>query len=629
MAKLEDLRKRMYKPGETFAERMHEPELLPPPHETRQGWWRSTLTVGPSRFRRWMPWIIGGGIALALGIILIWVLIAPSSFFNTKAVDMVIVGQKEVQSGDRIVWTVEAVNKNSVALESVAIVFNYPEGARSLGGAEAQAVTRERRELGALPPGEYARATFDAYVFGGQRQERKVSALIEFRPAGASATFAKTAEFSFTIVRSPVSVSIDVPSAIRSGQQLAIVVHYASQADYVVSDVGVALMLPTEFVFDRADPRELKKESKPEGMTVVWRLGDIRPAESGSLRVEGKMGGKELDPKSFRAMIGMLDIKNNNVAQFYDDVVVATTLRPPFLGVQIDSGNVIQPDGEAIVQVFWRNNLPVEVRNPILEIIGGGDALDPLSLRPSSGSFRDNTMIWQSSLYLPFQFIPPGGSGVVDFKFRTKSNLARSSKDPRPTATFTATFRPTADIAGFEGVDVSGSDSFEVKVTTRFTFAARGIHFQSDIPNSGPMPPQVGKETTYTVIWSFTNMSNDVDGVVVRSSLPPYMTFKNVISPDGAGITFEESSGFITWRVGKVPAGTGFVRPALQAAFQVGLTPLPIQAGTEPVLLRASSASGRDAFTNQEFRLTSPEITTALRDDPNVTGQQRQVILTL
>lgn len=573
-----------------------------------------------------MPWIIGGGVAVTLGVILILVLIAPSSFFDTKAVDMVIIGQKEVQSGDRIVWTVEAVNKNNVALESATIVFNYPEGARSLGGTEAQVVTRERRELGVVPPGEYARTTFDAYVFGGQRQERKVSALIEFRPVGASATFAKTAEFSFTIVRSPVSVSIDVPSDVRSGQQLSIVVHYASQADYTVSDVGVALILPTEFIFDRAEPRELKKESKPEGIMLVWRLGDIRPAESGSLRVEGKMGGKELDPKSFRAMIGVLDPKSNSVAQFYDDVTVATTLRPPFLEVQIKSEDIIQPDGEAIVRVSWRNNLPVEVRNPILEITASGDALNLLSLRPSAGSFRDNTMIWQSSSYPPLQLIPPGGSGVVDFKYRSKNNLARSSKDPRPTAKFTATFRPTASIAGFEGVDVSGSDSFAVKVTTRFTFAARGIHFQSDIPNSGPMPPQIGKETTYTVVWSFTNMSNDVDSVIVRSSLPSYVRFKNIISPEGTDITFEESSGFITWKVGKVLAGTGFVRPALQAAFQVGLTPLPIQAGTEPALLRASAASGRDTFTNQEFRLTSPEITTSMRDDPNVTGQQRQVI---
>ena len=626
MAKLDDLRKRIYKPGETFTDRMHEPELAPPPRETQQGWWRSKAPMGPSQFRKWMPWIISGGVAVALGVVLIWVLIAPSSFFDTTAVEMVIVGQQEVQSGDRIVWTVEAVNKNTVALESAAIIFNYPEGARTLQGTEAQVVARERRELGAVFPGEYARATFDAYVFGGQRQEKKVSALIEFRPAGASATFAKTAEFSFTIVRSPVSVSIDIPSDVRSGQQLSIVVHYASQADYMVSDVGVALMLPSEFVFDRADPRELKKELQPEGTMIVWRLGDIRSAESGSLRVEGEMGGKELDPKSFRAVIGVMDPKNNTVAQTYDDVTVATTLRPPFLEVRIESSSVVQPDGEATVRVFWRNNLPVEVRNPILEVVGKGDALNPLSLQPSAGSFRENAMIWQASSYSPFQLIPPGGSGVVDFKFKTKSNLARGPKDPRPTAMFVATFRPTADIAGFEGVEVSGSDSFEVKVTTRFTFATRGVHFQSAIPNSGPLPPQVGKETTYTVAWSFTNMSNDVDGVVVRSSLPPYMKFKNIINPEGADITFEESSGFITWNVGRVFAGTGFVRPALQAAFQVGIVPIPIQAGTEPALLRQSTASGRDTFTNQEFRLTSPDITTTLRDDPAVTSQQRKVI---
>ncbi|HEY4497353.1 MAG TPA: hypothetical protein VJC20_01185, partial [Candidatus Paceibacterota bacterium] len=89
MAKLDDLRKRIYKPGETFTDRMHEPELAPPPRETQQGWWRSKAPMGPSQFRKWMPWIISGGVAVALGVVLIWVLIAPSSFFDTTAVEMV------------------------------------------------------------------------------------------------------------------------------------------------------------------------------------------------------------------------------------------------------------------------------------------------------------------------------------------------------------------------------------------------------------------------------------------------------------------------------------------------------------------------------------------------------------
>ncbi len=628
MAKLDDLRKRIFKPGETFEERMHEPGLVPPPKETQQGWWRSESPAGNSQLRSWLPWIIGGGVAVILGIVLIWVLIAPSTFFDTKSVDIVILGQSEVQSGDRIVWTVEVVNKNKVALESAVIVFNYPEGARSVGVAESQTLTRERRELGMVSAGQYVRETFDAHVFGGQQQERKASALIEFRPAGASATFAKTAELPFTIVRSPVSVSIDVPSDVRAGQRLSIVVRYASQADYTVSDIGVALALPAEFIFDSADPRELKKESKQDGIVVVWRLGDVLPAESGSLRAEGILGGKELDPKNFRATIGILDPKSNDVEESYDDVTVATTLRPQFLEVRMESNDVIQPGGEATVRIFWRNNLPVEVRNPILEIIGEGDALELSSLRPNAGSFRENAMIWQASSYPSFQLVSPGESGVVEFKFRTKSNLARDSKGPRPTANFTATMRPTGDIAGFEGVDIRGTDALEVKVTTRFTFAARGVYFQSTIPNNGPLPPTVGSETTYTIVWSFANMSNDVDGAVVRSSLPPYVKFKNVINPEGADIAFEESSGFVTWRVGKVPAGTGFVRPAMQAAFQLGLTPLPIHIGGEPALLRGSTASGRDTFTGQEFRLTSPEITTFLRDDPNITAQQRTVIPT-
>ena len=121
-------------------------------------------------------------------------------------------------------------------------------------------------------------------------------------------------------------------------------------------------------------------------------------------------------------------------------------------------------------------------------------------------------------------------------------------------------------------------------------------------------------------------MSNDLDKVEVRSSFPPYMNFKEIISPADADVKFDSSSGNIVWRVGRVPAGIGFLSPALQVAFQVGLIPASNQIGQAPVIINETEASAKDTFTDQTLTSKDGAITTDLPDDPALLTNQKRVV---
>lgn len=623
MATLEELRKRMYKPGEHFEERLREPSF----ERARKGevpaWETEEPIFKPPRTpRKWLWWVFGGLVLLGLGGTLLFVLLAPSVFFETKAIDIVITGPQEIQSGERISWSVEVTNKNNIAIDSGAIVFNFPQGSMSVSG-DSKVITRERRDIGPINPGESIRQTFDAYVFGGRDQKRQISVLTEYRFHGSSATFAKTSDFSFTIVRSPIALSIDMPKDLRIGQHALIKIRYVSQSEQAISDLSVIATLPDGFVLTNTNPEYEKTDN---ANILLWRVGNIAPSASGVIEIEGNINGSDMDSKSFNAVAGIIARGKKSIDQIFDEVTSAVVLRAPFLDVTMSTPDVVAPGKKTTVTVNWKNNLPVEVRDPILEITPSGDALNYLSLEPKSGSYRGDSMIWNSSTYSPFRIISSGASGIVTFSFSPKSNLARTSDAERPVINFNAVFRPTGNIAGFEGVDVSGASSLQTKVTTKFTFTSQGIYNNSPIPNSGPLPPKIGVETTYTIIWSFANMSNDVQNVVVKASLPPYISFKKNISPTNADIQYDENSGAVIWKVGKVPAGTGFLNPAMQAAFKIGLVPLPVQEGGPAELISESEATGVDSFTNQTFTLKGGVVTTQLKDDPAVGWQQGKIV---
>lgn len=622
MASLDDLKKRIYRPSETFKERLQEPSIVREDKPKYPSWSIDNTLIQPPKKNKRFYWILGGAVfAILLGA-LIFVLVAPSVFFETQAMDIKIQGPSEIQSGEKVSWTVEIVNNNTTVFDGTSIVFNFPSGAMSVGD-QATSITREKRDIGTIVPGQSITQSFDAYVFGGRDQKRTISALVEYRPKGSSSTLVKTADFAFTIARSPIALSIDMPKDIRVGQNVSIKVRYVSQSDQPISNLGIVATFPDGFEMIKATPDFEKNGNKEK---TFWKIGDLMPSASGSIDITGIVHGQDLDSKSFNAVIGVIDTKGSSVEQVFDEVTLAAVLHSPFLDVALEAPAFVRAGKGGTVKIKWKNNLPVEVRDPILEITPSGDALDMFSLQPASGSFKDNYMIWNSSTYSPFTIIPPGGSGETLFTFSTKSNLARGSESTRPTVKFSAVFRATGQITGFEGVDVNGSSSIEIKVSTKLSFITRGAYFSSPITNIGPLPPKIGSETTYTIIWSFSNMSNDVNNVVVSASLPPYIKFKNVMNPSNANIKYDENSGSVMWNVGKVPAGTGFLRPALQVAFQVGLKPLPIQIGQSPDLISRSQAVGVDAFTNESFNLLGDAVTTEMNDDSSVGDTQKKVV---
>ena len=621
MASLEELKKRLYKEKETFGERMVPPELTRTKRAGSVFWQETQRTAKESR---WFLWAVAAGLILFVIGIVFFVFGSPT-VFRSRAVDVKIEGISEIKIGDRISWRVKIANQSNGMLEDAVLVFNFPNDASPVVGPRPEGIFRERRSLGGVRAGESIAENFDAYVFGGRGTTKKVSAVLEYRPAGASAIFAVDASFEFSVALSPVTVSFNLPSDLRIGQEVEFEVNYVSQADQALANLYSQMNFPDGFEFVSASPSPLPQNKN------IWSLGNLPPAESGKIKLKGKVHGADLESKIFKAAIGIFDPAKNSFLA-YDESSQTIILRAPFLSVNIlanGSNEYAAFPGDTIsFDIALRNNLPQEIKNASLEASINGNAVDFASLRVDSGAFRESSksVVWNSSTHKPFAVLLPNQEERVTFSFKIKSNLVLATDAARPSVRIGAIFNPGVVVQGFEGVDVSGSGNYEMKVSSKLQVVSRALYNNSVIQNAGPLPPKVGEETTYTIILSLANMVNDLDGVVVKSTLPPYMSFKNVIQPADANISFEKVSGEIVWRAGRVPAGTGFLRPALEAAFQVGLIPSQNQIGSSPTIINAAEVSGRDTFTNQTLSARDDPISTDLPDDPSVTFNQKKVV---
>ncbi len=633
MADLDELRKRLYREGEDFSERKIPPDLARDREDKRVAWQKdSKPQLDWLKRKRALVWL---GVFLAVfgaGIFVFFQFYGFNAFLNIQAVKVEVIGDKEIRSGDRITWQVRVTNENKVAIEEAVLVFNYPAGATPLLGQKLEGVFRDRENFGTINPGESVTRTFNAYVFGARGNSKQATAVLQYRPKGSSATFGKNGEFTFNVVRSPVAIALVIPENLRIGQDMEFEIRYNSQSDKDIDNLSVELAMPEGFQYASANPPPQTDNSKKSGAlkTLNWHIGILKTSQDGVIKVRGKVTGSELEPQNFKASLGVM-LPDKVTISAYDSTAASIVLHSPFLALSMTAKGqktyITFPGDSFVVAISWKNNLPVTINDAIMEMRLDSLPVDMRALRIENGFFRDETksIVWNASSNSDFKTIQPGASGKVQFTMKTKSGLPLLPADAHPVIILAPAFKSASTIAGYEGVDTGGSTKMEIPVSSKLQLSARAMYYDTPIPNSGLMPPRVGSETTYTITWSLANMVNDVDNVAVTSSLPPYMNFKNIFVPPNSDLTYDRDTGELLWKLGRVSAGTGFLTPATQISFQIGLVPGENQVGSSPMIIGESKVTGKDSFTDAILNSVAPKKTTDIQDDPKATYQQKRV----
>lgn len=555
----------------------------------------------------------------ALGYLFGWFGGASSDNLNFS-----VLGPQSVNGGDKASWHIVIQNKNDIALESVEVTFNYPENSRPMNqkGGMISPLT-EKRYLGHVSAGEYVEEVFEATVFGEQGSVGGADAVLEYRAQGSNAILAKNAPYSFKLVTSPIGVSLNIPEQSNIGQEITLNITYNSNSAEIIQGLTLEALYPTGFSFISAEPA-------PSFSNNTWQVKDLASQEQRTIRVTGKIEGDDMESKLFKLSVGSMDKSGNLVV--YGAGVTTTTLRKPFLDLSATINNkdeYIAKVGDRLsVNIHWKNNLPVAVKNAVLEVGLEGGGWDNKTVYAGRGFYRggDNTLVWNSSSNSTFAYLGAGQEGDLSFSLDILKNLpVKQANDVNFAIRFNAHMYAGERPQGFDGVDIDGRLSKEIKISSSLQLSSQGYFYSALIPNDGPLPPKVGQKTTYTVVWSLANWSNDLKNVKVYASLPSYMGWLGHSLPSDEKIDFDETGGKVVWDVGELRAGTGILRPAREIAFQLGLMPSLSQVGGMPVLISDAIAEGDDTFTSVVVRDAKGALTTQLFSDTQIKSDQYQV----
>ena len=569
---------------------------------------RFNLADVETRRRRKNIAIVIGSIA---GLILLGGLIfkVRSMLFSEERIEVSIAGPKDVASAEETTFTIAYANNNWAGLNDATLILVYPGSFRLQAGSNIR-VNGALAEipLGGIKANAQGKVPITGTFYGSKGDLVYFKATLRYTPKGVSSVFEKTTEFGVNVASSALSFEITAPLELATGQDVEYVIDYGNKSDEQFSNLRVKLEYPSGFHFVGAEP-------KPSEGDSVWYLGNFKARADGKIIVRGVLSGVREERKLIRGMIGFFQGDGKFVAYAENERQTRIMASPLSISQMVNelTDIAVNPGDTLRYVIRYKNDGNIGVRDAIITLEIDPSFLDVSRLLLQSGAYdaARKTIVWKTSDISDLGRLEPGASGEVAFSVPTvKTFTETKGKDIsiRSVAKIDSPDIPTPIGAN----KIIGSNTLYVKLNALVGIGIKPLYTDTTFVNNGPIPPQVGKETSYTLYVNVTNSSNDIRQSRVSIILPTGIRYKEKFFPTGETVTFNERANELTWELGTFAATHSALR---ELVFQVSTVPGSNQEGRPLSLIQNITFTGKDTFTDQDIRVESGGRDNYLRDD--------------
>jgi hypothetical protein len=642
---IEDIKKELFKNKEESNESEGEKEPIFfrgedfKPKESNQSWIREIKKNSPtidqgtgarsSFLEKFYQWIIRyqkriyAILGVMAGVVLLGFLaifFIGSASFAKKDVLISIEGPPHGDSGSEVNYKVAYQNKTKTILHDAKILITFPKMSLVENTSIEYGPYVQFQNVGDILPDAKGSFEFRARIFGAKDQKLNIVAKIRYHPEGITSEFENEDDIDFFIDSVPLAVNFNLPQRAVIGQPYVFNIDYTNQSDAEFKDMWFSVLYPVGFNFQIASPTPSEGESS-------WKISSIAPHSSGSISISGILSGVSGEAKSFQVKIGPKDEFNQIVE--YVNSQSSTPISQSLLVVSQKINNGLPSNVSAGDFLNWnihyKNTTNIGLNNVQIVTQFRGDILDFSKLKLNQGHFdsQNNRIIWNASDVPQLALLGPFAEGDLFFSVNIKDPppvFSSDDKDLMENISVSITSASVPNTGELGSVPIGNVDSLDLKLNSKIIFVSKGLYFSGPFTNSGPIPLKVGQKTTFTIVWQITNWSSDISDVKVKAGLPSTAEWLGEVYPAEAPLSYDFSSGQITWLPGLVNAGTGVVSPIKEVAFRVGITPSINQLHQAVVLLNQALFSAQDSFTGRTYQTLSESVNTALKFDSRFPG---------
>lgn len=435
-------------------------------------------------------------------------------------------------------------NLNEVPLTNATLIARFGDNVFSETGQ-----TTDRIDVGFVAAGQNKRIRLPFISIGVVGDEREVQYELEYSPVDSANKLAIEFNNSLVIDRSPLSVRSQFPFEITIGETQSFSLQLATTDNISLDVLDVLIELP---IGVRIDIPEFGNTSQEAG---EYRFSTRTPTPSDPVTINGSI---VVDDSS--KVLARLDVmvSDENLPLASDEAEIEIVTPPVLITANNDTGLVLNREHGFRFKVT--NTTDSVIRNLVID----ADISNNLNqVNVSSGRYNSvqNRITYSPETQSRFNELDPGDS--VDLSFR---------------ATPISGSQVIFDVKAVGIVPNTGGIRRELAVQTidydiksPLSIQAFATYRRSNSVNTGPLPPQAGFATTYTINLISNVQDSRIKPIAIEARLP-----NNVTAQNGFGGDITVNNKLIRWS----EPGNNESR-----TFQISLVPDEGQVGTRANLL--------------------------------------------
>jgi uncharacterized repeat protein (TIGR01451 family) len=530
-------------------------------------------------------------------IIIAGFVIYRGTMFSKEILKLEILGPSSAKIGEEIEYTIVYKNNGNFVLQSPKLTFLLPENSLTEDGKLIIV-----KNLKDIYPGNQGSVEIKGRLLGKEGDYKNAKASLTYVPKNITATYEAETTFITKIDASPINLTFDLPTKTEKGKNLQFSINYFSNVEYPLENLSLKIDQIPGFNISSSSPASLDGSE--------WKLPTINKAQGGRINIVGSVSVDANQNLNFLAQLGMW--QNGSFVAIKDAIAQVEVIQPLlYISQQVNgSASYVASPGETLkYQIFFTNIGSTAFDNLFLVARINGQALDLSTIQPDGGGRvqpNDNMIIWDFSQVSYLRRLDVQQQGEVSFTVKVKKDFSPSVSAREDNTIIT------------DEVTISQiTQKFSIKVSSGLIVFQKAYYKSEEIPNSGPVPPIVGKTTTYTVNWEIKDYFNDAKNVKVKAVLPKNVSLTGKIMPstETANFSFDSKSREIVWSAGDVVAGTGVTGDPIGLSFQISFMPDISQKGSVAQIIGAVQITGENQFTNTIVSSQDNSINTSLPDD--------------
>jgi len=633
---LNDLNRELYNPNsEDLVNRNHEQSGYDPsasvgqrlsPFEQEQQWSQPQKGLSPSQKKKlWIGASIFALILLIIGGIFFYRWWTKNAFHQDR-VSISFEGPTETDSTQITKYIIHYTNNNRATLKNAEIQLSYPENFQPTDNLNLKYVSPSASKIfiGDIKPNVSGQVELKGIFYAPKDFPVYLRGEIHFVPSNGTAELSMSNQIGVNITAAPVFLGVAAPQQAVDGDGLEYVIDYKNLDVRRIGDVQIRVTFPQGFEMGSSQPASSEKNS-------YWYIGNLEPNQGGKITIQGKIKGNTNEAKGIIVSLGHMGNENEFIV--YNKQELTTRIVSPVLSLvqTLDgkSGNVVVAGELLKYVVTYQNTGDIGLRDAIVTAEIKGSALDFSKINIEKGSYDSakNLIIWKASDVPELANINPKAKGSVYFTIPVKAVIPVENKLDKNFVISSLAKIDSPDIpTPIDSNKIIGSNKLELKVASKVIFETNGYYSDAKIKNSGPIPLETGKETTFTIHWQIINVSNDISEAKVVSALPSGVRWVDQVFPPNEKISYNARTNQLVWEAGKILAGAGVLGLPREVAFQIGVTPQASQIGNALDLLKESVFTAKDDFVEQEIMLKNNMKSTILPEDKTVGFMNGKVI---